>query len=249
MSVFKKILDEFDGSSDLAQAEREALEALEALSEAKQALFEKEINLLILDAGVGTNKTVPISKVIRASGMARAYTSSSAAHITETLEEAVGDFIEGGADNIVSGIFKILAKALEVFLGSSEGRSESIKEYFVYATDFAIYRVDLMAWGRFVKAASLKTRIEQSTAYSYVISNVDVEQISWADFVAIYALQLDKVPDLTKEQRDEARERMRDTWNFLKGPDGADLAFLDSQTSFGVIQGEYNLPLIRLDTD
>jgi hypothetical protein len=244
VAIFKSIVDSIDGSSDLAQAEREALEALEGMAEAKKELFEKEINLLIIDAGVGTNKTVPISKVLRASGMARAYSSNNAADIPKAIEDAVGNFIEGGADNIVKGIFGILSKALEVFLGASEGRSESIKDYFVYATDYAIYRVDLMAWGRYVKAASLKTRIEQATSYSYCISNVDITKITWADFVAIFALQLDQVPTLTKEQRTEARERMKETWDFLQGPTSPNLAVADQMTSFAKIEAEYQLPLL-----
>ncbi len=243
MSFFKNIVDSIDGSGDLAQAEREALDALNGMAEAKKELFAKQINLLILDAGTGTNKTVPISSILRASGMSRAYTSNSAKDIPAVLEEAIGGFIEGGSDNIVKGIFSILSKALEIFLGSSEGRSESINDYFVYATDFAIYRVDMMAWGRYVKASSLKTKIEQATAFSYVISNVDIAKITWSDFVAIFALQLDKIPTITKEERDAARARMVETWNFLKGPSAMDLATPDARISYAAIEASYRLPL------
>ena len=69
---FRTIIEGFDGSADLAQAQREALETLEALSDTKRELFSKEINLLILDAGTGSNKTVPISIVQKSYGMSRA---------------------------------------------------------------------------------------------------------------------------------------------------------------------------------
>ncbi|KKZ84086.1 hypothetical protein B5K05_23490 [Rhizobium phaseoli] len=244
MAVFGKLISEFDGSSDLAQAEREALETLEALGETKRELFTKQINLLILDAGHGTNKTVPISKVLRTDGMSRAFSSHNMKDIPEVIKTAVGGFIEGGTNNIIDGVFSLLSKALEVFLGSTEGQSMTTSKYFVYATDFAIYRVDLMAWSRSVTAASLKTKIEQATAFSYVLSNVDVAKISWSDFVGIFALQLDEISTLTKEERDEARQRMKETWDFLTGGAASAATLEDLAVTRAHIETEYRLPLI-----
>lgn len=243
MSTFGKILQDFDGSSELAQAEREALEALAGMADAKRALFTKEIDLLVFNAGTGTNKTVAISKVLRMDGMSRAYSSSSTKDIAETVKTALGGFIEGGVDKILDGIFSLIARALEVFLGSTEGEELTTAQYFVYGTDFAIYRVDLMAWSRTVKAVSLKKKIEQSTAYAYTLSNVDMERITWSDFSAIYALQLDNIKTLTDEERKQARARMLETWNFLKGP-GVAAAKFEEMTSFETIENEYRLPLI-----
>ncbi len=244
MAVFGKIISEFDGSSDLAQAEREALETLETLGETKRELFTKQITLLILDAGHGTNKTVPISKVLRSEGMSRAFSSHNMKDIPEVIKTAVGGFIEGGTTNIIDSVFSLLAKALEVFLGSTEGQSMTTSKYFVYSTDFAIYRVDLMAWSRTVKAASLKTKVEQATAFSYVLSNVDVGKITWSDFVAIFALQLDELSTLTKEQRDEARQRMKETWDFLTGGGASATMIEDEAANIARIETEYQLPLI-----
>ncbi|MCT8160574.1 hypothetical protein [Pseudoruegeria sp. SHC-113] len=246
MAIFKNIVDSIDGSDDLAQAEREALDALEALATAKKELFSKQINLLILDAGVGTNKTVPISNVLRSSGMSRAYSSSNAASIPAVLEEAIGGFVEGGTTDVISGVFKIISKTLEIFLGSTEGRAETIEEYFVYATDWGIYRVDLMAWGRFVQAASIKTRMEQTTAFAYVLSNVDIDAIAWKDFVAIFGLQLSK-SDMTEEEKDAARQGMLKTWNFLQGTDVEPVTLdMASSKSVAELESEYQIPLSRL---
>ncbi len=174
--------------------------------------------------------------------MSRAFSSSSAKDIPEVLKTALGGFIEGGTTNILDGIFSILTRTLEIFLGSTEGEELTKAEYFVYATDFAIYRVDAMAWSRTVKAVSLKTKVEQATAYSYVISIVDVDGISWSDFIAIFALQLDKISTLTPEQRQEARTRMMETWNFLKGPDVS--VTLEEAETYSVIESTYRIPLI-----
>ncbi|RJF90337.1 hypothetical protein [Sphingomonas cavernae] len=243
MSTFSKILESFDGSDELAQAEREALDALAGLADAKRELFTKQINLLILDAGTGTNKTVPISSVLRTDGLSRAYSSSSAKDIGDVLKTALGGFIEGGVDNILDGIFSILTRTLEIFLGSTEGEELTKAEYFVYSTEFAIYRVDLMAWSRTVTAVSLKSKIEQSTAFSYVISNVDIERIKWIDFVAIYTLQLKNIESLTPEERAAAKQRMTDTWNFLKGPD-VEAAALEAAPNFARVEAEYQIPLV-----
>jgi len=245
MAVFQKIISEFDGSNDLAQAEREALNALSSLAESKRELFASEINLLILDAGTGTNKTVPISKVLKSDGLSRAYTSHSAKDIADTVKEAIGGFIEGGAGNILDGIFSLLSKTLEIFLGSTTGEEGTKKMYWTYATEYAVYRVDVMAWSRSISATSLKTKIEKSTAYSYVISNVDIDKISWGDFIAIYALQLDNTPNTTKEQRDQAKALMKETWLFLKGPSAAAALKAEPRT-YTEIEAEYQLPLIAI---
>lgn len=250
MAFFRTILEEFDGSSDLAQAQREALETLEALAEAKRELFNKQINLLILDAGTGSNKTVPISIVQKSDGMSRAFSSTSAKDIGDILKKAIGGFVEGGSDNIINGIIDILTRTLEVFLGSSAGVGTTKVEYFVYATDFSIYRVDLMAWARSVTATSLRTKIEQATAYEYCISIVDVDKISWSDFVGLFSLQLDNIKSMTPTERNEARTRMKETWDFLKGPSGEDLALLAADGSLidapsnAQLEREYRIPLM-----
>jgi hypothetical protein len=243
MSFFSKIIQDFDQSNDLADAQREALEALYAVAEAKRQLFTEEIKLLALDAGTGTNKTVPISLVERSSGQSRAYTSSSAKDIGEILKTSIGGFIDGGTDKVLDGVFSILTRTLEIFLGSTEGQEMTKVEYFVYMTEFSIYRIDLMAWSRSVKATSLKTKIEQSTAYAYSLSIVDIERIKWQDFVGIFALQLKSISTITDTERDAAKARMTSTWNFLKGPAGTDLADADVRPDFARIENQYHLPL------
>lgn len=241
MSTFQKVVQDFDGSGDLAEAQREVVETLSLLAQTKMELFHKKINLLILDAGQGTNKTVPISSVVRSDGMTRAFTSSSAGDISQTLKDAVGGFIEGGTESILDGVFAILTKALEIFLGSASGSDEQIDQYFLLPTEFAIYRVDLAAWSRTIVAKSLKTSIQQATAYAYVMSNVNIDEISWSDFVAIYALQLDKMTNLTSEERAKFKQDMKDTWNFLKG-DSAANALEAEPTSFAKIEATYQIP-------
>lgn len=243
MAVFQKVIESFDGSTALAEAEREVVETLAALADAKRVIFEKEINLLILDAGTGTNKTVPVAGYIRGDGMSRAFSSSSPADIAKTLKEALAGFIEGGTTKILEGVFSLLAKTLEIFLGTASGSDDFKKTYFVYATDFAIYRVDAYAWSRTVTASSIKTVMRQATAYSYVISYVDVDRIKWTDFVAIYAFQLDQDKSLTKDERDAARARMQETWKFLKG-DTLDAAEIQAKpASFAELTKQYVLPM------
>ena len=246
MSVFKQVIDSFDGSSELAQAEREALQALEVLGETKKDLFISEIMKLLIDAGTGTNKTVPISSIYRSGGFARAFSSASADDIPKVVEESIGGFIEGGSDNILKGIFDIITRTLQVFLGSSSGESMSKSDYFVYATDFFIYRVDLMAWSRSVTAVSLRKRIEQATAYAFCMSLVDVEKISWPDFVGIYSLQLQQMGNLTDEERTKLKAQMLETWNFMRGDTAksAELATMEAAPDFGRLEAEYRIPFV-----
>ncbi|MDH5798946.1 MAG: hypothetical protein OEZ19_10295 [Paracoccaceae bacterium] len=97
---------------------------------------------------------------------------------------------------------------------------------------------------RLLQRCRHRRAIAKTLSYSNVISNVDIEQISWTDFVAIYAMQLDRGPSLTKEERAAARKRMKDTWNYLKGPDGTDLAVTATMTIFEEIEAKYRSALV-----
>lgn len=85
MGFIKAILKEFDGSEELAQAQREAVQALSALGEAKAELFVREINSDLLTAGQGDNKTVPITSILASTYDVRAYSSTEAEKITSEV--------------------------------------------------------------------------------------------------------------------------------------------------------------------
>ncbi|MCG3266665.1 hypothetical protein [Yoonia sp. I 8.24] len=242
MAVFSSVIDTIDGSSDLAQAEREALDALNGLAETKKDLFASDIKLLLLDAGTGPDQSIPISSIIASEGQALAYSSDNAGSIPDVIDETISSFLDGHVDDVIAGIFNALSKALQTFLGAAEGRESQIDRYYVYATEFAIYRVDFMAWAYSISAESLKTKIQQATAFGYVRSIVDIDEITWVDFSGIYGTQLEDI-DLDQEQINAARQQMQDTWNYLKGENGSDLASADAKpTSYADIKERYVLP-------
>jgi hypothetical protein len=85
----------------------------------------------------------------------------------------------------------LLTTAFQVFFGQSTGASDIKKWYFVYATPFSIYRVDAAAWYRMVTAKAIQTKMNKAIAVAYTQSTVDINKITFNDFIAIYSKQLD----------------------------------------------------------
>jgi hypothetical protein len=219
MSQFIDVIKKFDGSGDLLEAQREVIETLEQLAIAKADVFSSEIDLLLHGAGGNVDKTVPIIIINSKEYSARAFSSTSTGDIAKVVADAIQAFLGGVVSDVLEGVKKLLSKALEVFFGSSSAASSTMRQYFVYATPFCIYRVDMAAWYRMVTASAIQTKINKAVAVAYTQSTVDIENLTWAEFIGIYGLQLQEL-ELTPEKIVKARQDMKDAWNFMKEEKG-----------------------------
>ena len=61
MGAIRSLIAGADESDKLATEQNAHLDTLAALADAKAELFREEINQKLLDAGTGTDKTIPIT--------------------------------------------------------------------------------------------------------------------------------------------------------------------------------------------
>lgn len=231
MSIVGDVIKSFDGSGDLLDAQREVINSLEELAQSKAEFFISDIKLLLAGAGQGVDKTVGISKIINSEYTSRAFSSTSSQHIGQEVKDIMGSFLNGGTDSVLGGVSQLITSALTIFLGSSSGASGQQRQYFVYATPFAIYRVDWAAWYRMVTAKAIQEKVERVLSVAYTQSTVDVNSLQWSDFIAIYTQELGDIKSLTKKEIATLKQEMSDAWDWMKKESGNKPdAFLDDET-------------------
>ncbi len=190
MAMIGDVIKSFDGSDELMQTQKQALEALSALGNAKAELFKKEIQESLTSAGNGTNLTIPVSAVLRSTSDVRAYSAIDASKIGDVVEKSVNLFINGSSGDIVKGVTSLITGALDVLLGASSGSEGHVEEYYVATEGISIVRLDLKAWYINISASSIQKRVEKITAVVVVKSIVNLAKIDFATFLNLYQQQL-----------------------------------------------------------
>jgi hypothetical protein len=190
------IIKSFDGSDELAQTQREVVESLSKLGEARADYFDLTLKEKLRTAGQEGNPTVPISSILASTRQVRAYSSTSAGSIAEEIKKALQGFVQGTADGIIDGVTTLISSALTIFLGEASASTGTISDYYVMTSGLSVLRVDLMAWYQNVTAKSIYTKMERVSAFIAVKSVVDLSRVDFFTFLYLYEQQLitGKVP-------------------------------------------------------
>ncbi|HWJ51264.1 MAG TPA: hypothetical protein VNR42_09600 [Solirubrobacteraceae bacterium] len=196
MAAIGSIIKGFDGSDELAQTQREVVESLSKLGEARAEFFDLTLKEKLRTAGQEGNQTVPISAILTSTRQVRAYSSSSAGNIAEEIKKALQGFVKGTSEGIIDGVTTLISSALTVFLGEASASTGTISDYYVLTSGLSVLRIDLMAWYQNVTAKSIYTKMERVSAFIAVKSVVDLAKLDFFTFLYLYEQQLvnGKVP-------------------------------------------------------
>ncbi|NNB94997.1 hypothetical protein HI113_13940 [Corallococcus exiguus] len=193
MGAIRKVLESFDGSDETVQMQRELVENLAKLAEAKAEFFELQIATNLQTAGSTDNRTVPVEAVLDSATETHALTSESLNAIGDTVSKSLKSFLSGSKDDILKGVGSLISDALTIFLGGGSAGMDTLKRYYVMTEGLSIVRVDLMAWFLNVEAQGLKTKVEKVSAFSVVKSAVDLSRVKFNTFLNLYSSQLTKM--------------------------------------------------------
>ena len=101
MTFVRDIIREFDGTDETIKLQRELIEALEGMATAKGEIFKLQIQEDLMNAGTGSNFTIPIESITNAKFYVRAYASENTDQITTAATEIITDFVRGGDANVI----------------------------------------------------------------------------------------------------------------------------------------------------
>lgn len=186
MGAIRSFITSADNADALTKEQNAHLDTLSALADAKAELFKEKINQKLLDAGTGTDKTIPITQVQDFISETHAYVSSNADKISDTVSTAVKGFVQGGKDNITNGVCSLVTTAITALFGSSESSDMTIEKYYVAVEGIALIRLDIMGWKRAITASSLTTKVEQVSAFVMSKSTIDIKKTEFNTFLDLY---------------------------------------------------------------
>jgi hypothetical protein len=186
MGFIRSVVKELDQSDNLAKEAAAHLEALEDLANTKADLYESTLKANLVNAGIGSDHTIPISHIQDFTRDTRAYVASNADNISTVVNESLTGFVNGGKDQIVGGIEKLLTVAVTALFGGSSGSEATTSKYYVANEGVALVRIDFMGWKRNVQTVSLTTKIEQVSAFVLCKSTVDIEKAKFDTFLDVY---------------------------------------------------------------
>lgn len=189
MGAIKKFVDGIDPATEAGKEQKELLETLAKLAEAKAAYFVLQMEKSLTEAGKG-NLTVPIEAILASTVETHAYSSDSATSLVQTVGDSVKNFIGGGANKVVDGVTNLLGTAISAFLGASEGSADQYETYYVMSEGLSIIRFDVKAWRMLIKASGIKTKVQSVSAFVGMKSTVDLARIKFNTFLNVYQRQL-----------------------------------------------------------
>lgn len=186
MGAIRSFITAADQSDKLAQEQNAHLDTLSALADAKADLFREKITQNLLNAGQGSDKTIPITAVQDFTSETHAYISSNADKISDAVTGAVKGFVQGGKDNITNGVCSLVTTAITALFGSSESSDMTFEKYYVAVEGIALIRLDIMGWKRAITASSLTTKVEQVSAFVMSKSTIDIKKTDFDTFLDLY---------------------------------------------------------------
>ena len=186
MGAIRSLITGADESDKLAQEENAHLDTLAALADAKAELFREKIDQKLLNAGTGTDKTIPITEVQDFISETHAYLSSNADKISGAVTNAVQGFVQGGKQNVTNGVCSLVTTAITSLFGSTESSDMSFEKYYVAVEGISLIRLDIMAWKRAITASSLTTKVEQVSAFVMSKSTIDIKKTDFNTFLDLY---------------------------------------------------------------
>lgn len=208
MSVLRDAVKDLDSSEQVSKEVKEALAMLVELSQEKANTAEGLIKLDLQTGKTTDDLTVPITKVMQSRSEYRAMTSTSSDIIGE-ISKSIGQIFSGNG-KILEGISGIAETALKAIAGAGQGQESETRYYSVVTEYPAIVRFDFYFWGRNTTCESIMKKIETAFACVGYKSAVDISQLDYNTFLALYAPILkkafgddeSKLKDMIKESKE-----------------------------------------------
>lgn len=195
MGAIKDFINGLDSSKAEYNEQKELIEALAQLANAKADTFALEIEKSIAEADSNFNKSLPVESWIDTTKETHAI-SSDTVDIVKKLTDGIKKFVKPSnseqdkATNIIDGVGEMLGTAVEAFLGAGSASDDKLERMVVYLSGFGVERLDFKVWKREITGSGIKTKVSKVTAFVAVRSAVDLGKIKLNTFLILYGRQL-----------------------------------------------------------
>lgn len=195
MGAIKSFIDGLDSSKPEYNEQKELIEALAQLADAKADSFALQIEKYIAEADSEYNKSLPVESWIDTTKETHAISTDSV-EIVKQVTDGIKKFVKPSsndqdkATNIIDGVGDLLGTAVEAFLGTGSASDDKLERMVVYLSGFGVERLDFKVWKREITGSGIKTKVSKVTAFVGVRSAVDLSKIKLNTFLILYGKQL-----------------------------------------------------------
>lgn len=196
MGKIKSFIDGLDNKKQEYNDQKELIEALAQLAEAKAESFALEIEKYIAEANSEFNKSLPIESWIDTTKETHAISVDGASDLIKKVTDGIKKFVQPSssdadrATNIIDGIGSLLGEAVQAFLGEGSASDDKLERMVVYLSGFGVERLDFKVWKREITGSGIQSQMSKVTAFVGVRSAVDMTKIKLNTFLILYGKQL-----------------------------------------------------------
>lgn len=195
MGAIKSFIDGLDNSKAEYNDQKELIEALAQLADAKADSFALEIEKYIAEADSDFNKSLPVESWIDTRKETHAISTDGASDLVKRVTDGIKKFVQPSSDqdkatNIIDGVGDMLGTAVDAFLGAGSASDDKLERMVVYLSGFGVERLDFKVWKREITGSGIKTKVSKVTAFVGVRSAVDLSKIKLNTFLILYGKQL-----------------------------------------------------------
>jgi hypothetical protein len=196
MDQIKSVINDLDNSKPEYNDQKELIEALAQLAEAKAESFALEIEKYIAEANSEFNKSLPVESWIDTTKETHAISADGSRDLINKVTDGIKKFVQPSssdaerATNIIDGIGSLLGEAVQAFLGEGSASDDKLERMVVYLSGFGVERLDFKVWKREITGSGIKDKMSKVTAFVGVRSAVDMTKIKLNTFLILYGKQL-----------------------------------------------------------
>lgn len=224
MGVLSEVVKGFDTSKEDMKDISETLDLMVELTKSKAEQYKQTIEdslnrARILGKGESADSLYfPITAVKDSRVEYRCVAQDHPSDLVDKIADSIsGMIVDNSAGSIVKGVANIINTALVPILGQSSGSEQycATTSTFIEGSGIAvnIVRFDCIIWGRSVSAKAIKEKIDVTLACVAYKSVVNVKQLTFDDFRAVYAPMI----EATETDTIEALKHAKEVYDLLEG--------------------------------
>ncbi|ENV48324.1 hypothetical protein P255_01205 [Acinetobacter brisouii CIP 110357] len=188
MSSIRNYLGKIDTSTSEGMAQKETLDILVQLGNAKADFFQSKIEMN-LQYAQDKSDSFPIQKVIYNFNSVRCFSANEFAELRSTINSEVKMFLSGVREAALSAISSLVYFELDMLLNRPEHSYEIEARYLAFEGESAI-RIDMVVWYQNINIYNLKDKPEKILTVVALVSAIDTKKMNLLAFLNMYQAEL-----------------------------------------------------------
>ncbi|MHA3061287.1 hypothetical protein ACX1N5_12460 [Acinetobacter sp. ANC 4636] len=188
MSSIRNYLRKIDISTSEGMAQKETLDLLIQLGNAKASLFRAKIEENLQYAQDKTD-SFPVQKIVYNFNTVRFFSANESVEMRSTINSEVKMFLSGVREAALSAISSLVYFELDMLLNRPDYTDEIGACYLAFEGQSAL-RIDITAWYQNITIHNFEDKPEKILTVVAVVSSINTKKMNLSTFLNMYQAQL-----------------------------------------------------------